>query len=94
MKKLLPILLAAVLLIAMITLTGCGNMSVGIGNFEFRKIHVDTYHYSGCFTVEKWNNIDTGVEVKTKEVGSLFLSEGTYILLEDNHGCPFCGSAK
>ena len=94
MKKLLAILLAVMLLIAMIALTGCGNMSVCIGNFEFQKIHVDTYHYSGCFTVEKWHNCDTGIEVKTREAGSLFLSEGTYILLEGKCDCPFCGSVK
>ena len=69
MKKLLAILLAVMLLIAMIALTGCGNMSVGIGNFVFQKIHVDTYHYSVCFTVEKWRNGDTGIEVKTREAG-------------------------
>ena len=71
-------------------LTSCGNMSVGLGNFVFQKIHVDTYHYSGCFTVEKWWDCDSGIEVKTKEVGDMFLAEGMYILLGEGDSCPFC----
>ena len=90
MKKLLSILLVVLLLVAM---TGCGNMTIGFGDFEFQKVHVDTYHYSGCLTVEKWRDVDTGIEVKTKEAGSLFLSEGTYILLEGEFECPFCAGA-
>lgn len=93
MKKLLAILLIVPLLTAMITLTGC-NMAVGYGNFQYRRIHVETFHYSGCLTVEKWHNNETGIEVKTQEAGSLFLSEGTYILLEGDRDCPFCGSVK
>lgn len=81
-----------VLLIAVFigVLAGCGNMSFGAGNFTYEKIHVDTHNYSGCFTVEKWHENPTGVEVKTKEVGSMYLSEGTYIMLDGNMGCPFC----
>ena len=81
----------AILLFVVLTLTvalcGC-NMSLGCGNFEFNKVHVDTHNYSGCFTVEKWYENGTGVEVKTEEAGSMFLSEGTYFLLADE--CPFC----
>ena len=69
-------------------LTGCGNMSMGIGNYTFNKIHVDTHNYNGCFTVEKWHDNSSGIEVKTKEVGSLYLAEGMYMLIEDE--CPFC----
>lgn len=68
-------------------LTGC-NMSLGFGNFDFEKIHVDTYNYNGCFTVEKWYDNSNGIEVKTKEAGSMYLAEGMYILIEDE--CPFC----
>ena len=71
----------------MSTLCAC-NMSMGFGNFEFKKVHIDTYNYSGCFTVEKWHDNETGIEVKTKEAGSLYLSEGTYFLISDD--CPFC----
>ena len=69
-------------------LTGCGNMALGIGNYTFKKIHVDTHNYNGCFTVEKWHDNESGIEVKTKEVGSLYLAEGMYMLIEDE--CPFC----
>ena len=41
-----------------------------------------------CFTIEKWYDNETGIEVKTKEAGSLCLSEGTYFLISDD--CPFC----
>ena len=75
------------ILILMSTLCAC-NMSIGFGNFEFKKVHIDTYNYSGCFTVEKWHDNETGIEVKTKETGSLFLSEGSYFLISDD--CPFC----
>lgn len=69
-------------------LTGCGNMSIGFGNFEFEKVHVDTHNYSGCFTIEKWYDNGSGIEVRTKEAGSMFLAEGMYMLIEDE--CPFC----
>ena len=65
-------------------------MSLGPGNYTFKKIHIDTHHYSGCLTVEKWYENDSGIEVKTKEAGALFLSEGQYALIEDE--CPFCNA--
>ena len=93
MKKIFAITLSVLLMLSMcIMLSACGNMSLGMGNFDFEKIHVDTYHYSGCFTVEKWYDNGTGIEVKTKEAGALFLSEGQYILIEDD--CPFCAANK
>ena len=85
MKKIIAVIMV---LILMSTLCSCGNMSIGLGNFEFKKVHIDTYNYSGCFTIEKWYDNETGIEVKTKEAGSLFLSEGTYFLISDD--CPFC----
>lgn len=80
------------IMISTMMLTGCGNMSLGIGNYTFEKIHVDTHNYNGCFTVEKWHDNAYGIEVKTKEVGSLYLAEGMYMLIEDE--CPFCDEAK
>ena len=85
MKKIIAIMLVVLLLVSM---AGCGNMSWGLGNFTFNKIHVDTYNYSGCFTVEKWYDNSSGIEVKTKEAGFLYLAEGMYMLIEDE--CPFC----
>ena len=90
MKK----IVATVALIAAITsiLTGCGNMSLGLGNYTFRKIHVDTYNYSGCFTIDKWFDNSSGIEVKTREAGSLYLAEGMYMLIESE--CPFCNEGQ
>lgn len=87
MKKLLVFILTLVLCLSMFS--GC-NKSYGFGNYEYNKVHIDTYHHSGCLTVEKWYEGSTGIEVKTKEAGSIFLSEGTYILLNGDKGCPFC----
>lgn len=84
MKKCIIVLLAAVLLP---TLSAC-NKSIGPGNYNFQKVHVDGEHISQCLTVEKWYDGENGIEVKTKEAGAIFLSEGTYILIEKN--CPFC----
>ncbi len=86
MKKIIVMAMTAVVFVSM--LTGC-NMSMGIGNYHFEKIHVDTYNYNGCFTIEKWYDNENGIEVKTEEAGSMYLAEGMYILIEDE--CPFCG---
>ena len=89
MKKVMKIVLALVLIAVMVvTFVGCGNASLGMGSYEFNKVHVDTYHYSGCLEVDKWYEASTGVEIKTKSGESMYLSEGTYIMIEDE--CPFC----
>ena len=87
MKKIIAFIMLMVLIVV---LAGCGNMSIGLGNFDFEKIHVDTHNYSGCFTIEKWYDNDNGIEVKTKEAGSMYFAEGMYMLIEDE--CPFCGA--
>lgn len=85
-KKIIAIVLAVICICTLFL--GCGNMSIGFGNFTFRKIHVDTHNYSGCFTVEKWYENASGIEVKTKEAGYMYLAEGMYMMIEDE--CPFC----
>ena len=80
-------IIAALAAVLAITLSGC-NMSFGLGNYNFRKIHIDTHNYSGCFTIEKWYNDASGIEVKTEEAGSMYFAEGMYMLIEDE--CPFC----
>lgn len=85
MKK---VLIITTILVLAIALCGCGNMSLGFGNFEYNKIHVDTHHHDECFTIEKWYDNETGIEVKTKEAGSMYLAEGNYVLIKDT--CPFC----
>lgn len=89
MKKLCLLFVSIVLILALVS---CGNQSLGFGNYSYTKIHIDTYHFSGCYTVEKWYESDSGIEVKTKEVGSIFASEGTYILVEEK--CPICDAEK
>lgn len=91
MKKILIMICTLSVLVTM--LCGC-NMAIGVGKLSFKKVHVDTYHYSGCFTVEKWHDNETGIEVKTKEAGSMFLSEGTYFLLDGSKTCPFCENVE
>ena len=86
MKKIIVMIMTVVMF--MVMLTGCGNMSLGFGNFTFEKIHIDTHNYNGCFTVEKWYDNENGIEVKTKEAGFMYLAEGMYMLIEDE--CPFC----
>lgn len=85
MKKIIVVIMVLVL---MSTVCACGNLSLGIGSLEFNRVHIDTHHRSGCLTVEKWYENNTGIEVKTREAGSLYLSEGTYFLVADD--CPFC----
>ena len=89
MKKTITILMV---ILQIASVVGCGNMSLGLGNYTFEKVHVDTYHYSGCFTIEKWYDNGAGIEVKTKEAGSMFLAEGMYVLVENE--CPFCKGGK
>ena len=85
MKKIISIITLCSLMMC-----SCGNRSLGVGNYNFKKVHIDTHHFSGCLTVEKWYEEEsgTGIEVKTEEYGAIFLSEGTYSLIEDV--CPFC----
>lgn len=87
MKKFIAIVLAAAIVTVCV---GC-NKSIGPGNYSFKKVHIDTHNYSGCLTIKKWHDNETGIEVKTEEAGAIFLSEGTYILLDGDKPCPFCG---
>lgn len=89
MKKSKILILVSVLIFALL-LTGCGNMAMGPGNYTFNKVHVSTPDFNGCVTLETWYDNERGIEVKTKEYGAMYLSEGTYILIEDK--CPICDS--
>jgi hypothetical protein len=44
-----------------------------------------------CATISSWHDNTTGIELHTVECGSMFLSEGSYILFESAGDCPFCG---
>lgn len=72
-------------------LAGCGNMDVGPGSYTFEKVHIDIDGYTGCFELDGWrDNEGQGIEVRLKDYGAMFLSEGTYILVENE--CPICDS--
>lgn len=90
-KKILCVIMIG--LIVMTLFTGCGNMSLSTGNYNFEKVHIDTYHYSGCVEVKKWYDTSTGLEIKTEDYGNIFLSEGScYVMVEDK--CPICDEAE
>ena len=88
MKKKIALVIAAATLMAT-CMTGCSN-EYGYGNYTYTHIHFSDKISGHCATIEKSLKSESGIEVKTKECGSLFLSEGTYIMLEDAEKCPFC----
>ncbi len=78
-----------ILALAIVAMALCAcNYSCGFGEYNFSKIHIDTYHFSGCYTVETWYESSSGIEVKTRELGHIYVSEGFYILVGDK--CPVC----
>lgn len=86
-------ILLVMLILAVTSLTSCGNMSVGPGNYSFKKVHINTHENSCCVDIDKWHDSEgDGIEVHSKDTGSMFLSEGTYILIEDK--CPICDKAE
>lgn len=89
MKKIICIVLAIVVMFA---LCGCGNSSIGFGNYNFKVIHIcDNSGTCRDYEICKWyqNSEGTpGVEVLLTDGNSLFCSEGTYILASDH--CPIC----
>lgn len=88
MKKLIILIMS--LILTVFTLSGCGNMSVGLGNYNFRKVHISTPGgFDKCCELDNWHDNERGCEVKLKNGSSIYLSEGTYILVEDY--CPICG---
>lgn len=87
MKKIIAIVSAVMLCVA---LAGC-NMGLGLGDFTFEHVHFTDKLNAGCATITKWYDNENGIEVKTEEFGSMYLSEGSYILIGDENDCPFCG---
>ena len=91
MKRIFAVVIAVLLILGtMFCLTGCGNMSMGPGNYTFTHVHFSDATEGYCGTVEKWYDNETGVEATTKEYGSMFLSEGSYIMFSDQDKCPYC----
>lgn len=87
MKKYIAI---AIMCIMLFVLVGCGNRSLGLGNYSFKHIHFTDAVGGHCATVEKWYENESGIEVNTKEYGAIWCSEGTYIMFESGDRCPYC----
>lgn len=92
MKKIFALLFA--LIFVLTCLCSCGNMSMGIGNFTFRHIHVSDYNEGHCFEVEKWYDNSTGIEVRTTDGAGIFCSEGSYMMFENKSDCPYCNGEQ
>lgn len=88
MKRIIALILA--LIAICVIFCSCGNRAIGYGNFTFKHIHFSDAVEGHCATIEKWYDNEQGIEVKTKEFGSMYLSEGSYILIEDGTHCPYC----
>ena len=88
MKKVIALVLV---LIMVLTLSACGNMNYGFGNYSFKHAHFTDAVGGHCATVEKWYERGSrGIEIKTKEYGTIWCSEGTYIIFESGEKCPYC----
>lgn len=92
-RKVLVIVLALCMALWMCVLTGCGNENWGFGNYDWQHIHFSDTVGGYCATISSWHDNETGIEVHTEEYGSMFLSEGSYILFETD-SCPFCHGGK
>lgn len=88
MKKIVAVVLCVIVMCFM--LTGC-NENWGFGNYNWKHVHFSDAVESHCATIKSWHDNTTGIELHTEECGSMFLSEGSYILFESGADCPFCG---
>lgn len=88
MKK---IILVVMLIIVVVALSACNEDP--FGTYAFYKVHIcDFAGHCKDLDIISWTDSETGIEVKSKEYGSLFLSEGTYILYSDK--CPICSNSN
>lgn len=90
MKKFITLTLVAVMLV--LIFASCeSNMSVGIGSYNFTHAHIAVGgDASQCVEIERWYNDEYGIELRTTSNGSIYCSEGTYILFTDASTCPYC----
>ena len=74
-----------------LALTGC-NRQIGWGSYSFHKVHVQMYGMSEAthFEIESWQEDDGGIELKTKNHGTILLGDGTYMMYDEDD-CPICG---
>ena len=87
MKKFIAIVM---IMVMALTLCAC-NENWGFGNYSWRHAHFTDNVEGHCATISSWHDNTTGIELHTVECGSMFLSEGSYILFESAGDCPFCG---
>lgn len=88
MKKFVAVIVIMVMCITL--LAGC-NENWGFGNYNWKHVHFSDAVEGHCATISSWHDNTTGIELHTVECGSIFLSEGSYILFESAAGCPYCG---
>jgi hypothetical protein len=89
--NLLALIGAVCVIIWSFCLVSCGNKAIiSPGNYSFTHIHFTDMTKGHCATIEKWWDNEEGIEVKTKEYGYLYCSEGSYILFESGNKCPYC----
>ncbi len=88
MRKFIAIVMIMVMALA---LCACGNENWGFGNYNWKHVHFSDAVSGHCATISSWHDNTTGIEIHTVECGSMFLSEGSYILFESGSDCPFCG---
>jgi hypothetical protein len=83
--------IAIVMIMAMALCLCACNESWGFGNYSWKHVHFSDAVSGHCATISSWHDNTTGIELHTIECGSIFLSEGSYILFESGSDCPFCG---
>lgn len=75
-------------------LCACGNENWGFGNYTFNHVHFSDGVTGVCGTVDSWHDNELGCEVHTAEYGTIYLSEGTYQLMENGSKCPYCADKE
>lgn len=70
-------------------LMGC-KMDIDAGSFH--AVHIYGWDKdSRDVSIKSWRDADSeGIEVDTERYGTMFLSEGTYLLLRGIGDCPIC----
>ena len=87
MKKIIFFML--IVIISFTILCSC-NRSM-FGTYNFTHVHIcDNAGHTADYAIKSWTEQSEtpGVEVKIEGYGSMWLSEGTYILYTDK--CPIC----
>lgn len=90
-KRIISFIVAIVMICSVLCVfSSCGNKNYWVGEYTFTKVHIFSESGDKCIEIKSWKEADVGVEVKlAHDMGSLWLSEGTYMLVEKY--CPICG---